>query len=183
MNMKTDARVRYTKMMIHNVFIDLLKEKPVTKISVTEICKRAEINRTTFYKHYLDVYDLLEQIEKETAEQLKHMLDSQNIGSARQILLYILDALKNHRELFFALAENGMDKSFLSRLALICYQYYLPDKASALSTLGEDDERFVQYCFIVGGINSIIEYWMRTDMKRSPDELADSIEHLLALHL
>lgn len=180
--MKNDARVRYTKMIIQQVFIDLLKEKPVSKISVTEICKRAEINRTTFYKHYLDVYDLLEQLETETASQLKQMLDSQNINSSRQILIYILDALKNHRELFFALAQNGMDTSFLSRLALICYQYYLPDKASALSTLSEDDERFMQYCFIVGGINSIIQYWMRTDMKKSSGELAASIEHLLSLH-
>lgn len=50
--MKTDARVRYTVHMIQNVFLELLKEKPVAKITVKEICEHAEINRSTFYKHY-----------------------------------------------------------------------------------------------------------------------------------
>ena len=53
--MKTDARVRYTVHMIQNIFLELLKEKPVAKITVKEICERAEINRSTFYKHYQDV--------------------------------------------------------------------------------------------------------------------------------
>ena len=50
--MKTDARVRYTVHMIQNIFLELLKEKPIAKITVKEICERAEINRSTFYKHY-----------------------------------------------------------------------------------------------------------------------------------
>ena len=43
--MKTDARVRYTVHMIQNIFLELLKEKPIAKITVKEICERAEINR------------------------------------------------------------------------------------------------------------------------------------------
>ena len=57
--MKTDARVRYTVHMIQNIFLELLKEKPVAKITVKEICERAEINRSTFYKHYQDVSMIL----------------------------------------------------------------------------------------------------------------------------
>ena len=45
--MKTDARVRYTVHMIQNIFLELLKEKPIAKITVKEICERAEINRST----------------------------------------------------------------------------------------------------------------------------------------
>ena len=63
--MGQDARVRYTKMIIQVNFIALLKQKPLNKITVKEICEMAEINRATFYRYYLDVYNLMEQLEDE----------------------------------------------------------------------------------------------------------------------
>lgn len=62
--MANDYRVRVTKMLIRKEFTELLKTKPVQSITVREICERTGINRSTFYNHYTDVYDLLEQIEK-----------------------------------------------------------------------------------------------------------------------
>ena len=61
--MKSDARVRYTKMVIKNSFVELLAKKPLTKVTVKEICELSEINRATFYKYYCDPYDLLEKLE------------------------------------------------------------------------------------------------------------------------
>lgn len=49
--MKTDARVRYTCKVIQDAFLDILKEKPISRITVKEVCDKAEINRGTFYKH------------------------------------------------------------------------------------------------------------------------------------
>ena len=72
--MKTDARVRYTRKIIQETFLDLLKDKPISKITVKEICDKAEINRGTFYKHYQDCYDLLEKIEAEGIQEFEKML-------------------------------------------------------------------------------------------------------------
>ena len=72
--MASDVRVRYTKMFIKQSLTELLKTKPLKKITVKEICEKAEINRATFYKHYLDVYDLLDQIENQLIEELKQAL-------------------------------------------------------------------------------------------------------------
>lgn len=55
---KEDRRVRYTKQAIRDGFLRLLAEKPIEKISVTEICREADINRGTFYAHYSDPYEL-----------------------------------------------------------------------------------------------------------------------------
>lgn len=63
--MKTDARVRYTRMRIREAFLACLAEKPVSKITVKELCDMAEINRATFYKHYADPFDLLDKLEGE----------------------------------------------------------------------------------------------------------------------
>ena len=72
--MGLDARVRYTKMVIKDAFISLLKEKPLNKITVKEICGLAEINRATFYKHYCDPFDLLEKMEQEILSNLRQGL-------------------------------------------------------------------------------------------------------------
>ena len=49
---KQDRRTRYTRQTIKDTFLELLKQKSFTKITVTEICKNAEINRGTFYLHF-----------------------------------------------------------------------------------------------------------------------------------
>ena len=49
---KEDRRSKYTRMIIKDTFLELLKEKSYDKINVSQICKNAEITRTTFYLHY-----------------------------------------------------------------------------------------------------------------------------------
>lgn len=71
-----DLRVKKTKRAIRSAFYALIKEKPLEKITVREIAERAEINKTTFYAHYETVYDLADQLEKETVEQILAQIDT-----------------------------------------------------------------------------------------------------------
>ena len=64
---KQDRRTRYTRQTIKDTFLELLTQKSFTKITVTEICKNAEINRGTFYLHYYDIHDVLSDIFNDTA--------------------------------------------------------------------------------------------------------------------
>ena len=70
MDRKTDRRTVYTQSVIRETFIELLRKKPVEKITVTEICKTAGINRGTFYIHFNDPYDLLRRIETEHGDKM-----------------------------------------------------------------------------------------------------------------
>ncbi|MBQ2905798.1 MAG: TetR family transcriptional regulator, partial [Peptococcaceae bacterium] len=54
-----------SKTMIRQAFLELLKEKPYEKITVTDIAQRADLNSSTFYDHYPDVQGLIEEIEEE----------------------------------------------------------------------------------------------------------------------
>ena len=49
---RTDARVRYTQHVLKESFLMLLRDKPVNRITVKEVCELAELNRATFYAHY-----------------------------------------------------------------------------------------------------------------------------------
>ncbi len=59
---KEDRRTKYTKGTIRDAFMELLKGKPFGKITVTDICRLADINRGTFYLHYYDVDDVLDDV-------------------------------------------------------------------------------------------------------------------------
>ena len=53
---RSDARVRYTRKVLKESLLSLLKEKPINKITVKEVCELAELNRATFYSHYSDCF-------------------------------------------------------------------------------------------------------------------------------
>ncbi len=54
----TDLRTKKTKGLIEFHFIELLKEKEIHQITVVELCNLAQINKSTFYRHYVDIYSL-----------------------------------------------------------------------------------------------------------------------------
>ena len=66
MNKKDNQRTRLTKLLFKNSLISLLQKKSIYQISVTELCDAAELNRSTFYKYYDNVSDILTELEKET---------------------------------------------------------------------------------------------------------------------
>ena len=65
-----DKRVQKSKSSIINTFLEMRAKKPLEKITVTELCKKAEINKSTFYVHYRDIYDLSEQLETEVIDSI-----------------------------------------------------------------------------------------------------------------
>ena len=71
---KTDARIRYTQGVLKQALLSFLKEKPINKITVKEVCERAELNRATFYAHYSDCFALLESIEEDLLEAFQQSL-------------------------------------------------------------------------------------------------------------
>ena len=72
---KTDRRTRYTRQTIKGILLEELKTKPYSKITVTELCKKAEINRGTFYLHYCDIDDVLDDIFEDFLSDTSSVLD------------------------------------------------------------------------------------------------------------
>ena len=65
-----DLRTKRTKQNIINAFMELRQKKPLEKITVKELSELALINKATFYSHYNDIYDLSDQLEKETIDMI-----------------------------------------------------------------------------------------------------------------
>ena len=71
-----DRRILNTKRKLTNTFLVLVENKKIKDITVLELCKEAKINRTTFYKYYKDIEDLVLKIEESLLTDLeKHIAD------------------------------------------------------------------------------------------------------------
>lgn len=170
--MKTDARVRYTRKVIQDTFLELIQEKPVSKITVKEVCDKAEINRGTFYKHYRDCYDLLEKIEDDGLREFEQMLASIEATGAQTALTAILSTLRNNVQLIQALDDPVGGRRFIYRLARCCFRYLEQWLGPTSQTDWPEAKRDASFAFLAGGSGSVIEWWLRGGMKESPEEIA-----------
>lgn len=65
-----DIRITKTRKSIADAFLELRARKPIEKITVKELCEKAQINKSTFYTHYRDIYDLSETLEAQLADEI-----------------------------------------------------------------------------------------------------------------
>ena len=175
--MGSDARVRYTKMVIKKSFISLLKVKSVKKITVKEICELSEINRATFYKYYCDAYDLLDKLEQDCLNELLQTVGSSKQHNFKDTFTLILVNLKADGELYQILFSENGDKSFPNRIFALCY------KNSAINT----DKKFQKlsvaqqiwlYYFIAQGCSGILNQWISSGMVETIEEVVNFADKL-----
>ena len=175
--MATDARVRYTKMVIVQSFIKLLKDKSINRITVKEICELSEINRATFYKHYLDVYDLLDKIETQYLDELTEVLNSRENNTPKDVLTLIMASFKAEEEIYTAVFSENGDPSFPSKVLEKC-NYVEIDQAHMSKNLTKEQRIWV-YQFIANGCNGILNKWISDGMKEPISEVAEFVEVLV----
>ena len=77
MNTKNNKRRKESIEKIEKVFIQLLQTKELDKISVSDICKKADLNRSTFYSNYIDIYDLADKIRKHLEEEFLNLYSTE----------------------------------------------------------------------------------------------------------
>ncbi|AND83660.1 TetR family transcriptional regulator [Clostridium tyrobutyricum] len=175
---RNDRRVRYTKMVIKQSFIKLLKQKSISKISIKEICEDADINRATFYSHYKNQYDLLKQIENETINDINQYLSSYDSKSKNYIpfdpIEKILEYIKKNSELFNLLINSNGDTNFQQEIIKIIGQQNIALINDNINLLKKEEAEYIFY-FLASGSIGIIQKWLREGMKKPIKEMAEFI--------
>lgn len=176
--MASDARVRYTKMVITQSFVKLLKTEPINRITVKQICDLAEINRATFYKHYLDVYDLLEKMEEKFLIELKAVLDSRENNMAKDVLTFIMVKFKEEEDTYKAICSPNGDATFPSKLFEVCYTFSMEHEGLTAKHISDEKKKWC-YHFIAHGCNGVLNQWIADGMKEPISGVADFMECLI----
>lgn len=173
MNTKNNQRTRLSKMLFKNALMDLLKEKgSINKVSVRELCDRAELNRSTFYAHYNEPNDLLIEIETElldaTEEHLKKIGAENDIGAHKYILSF-LQYIRQNDKPFRALLIDSTDPEFRSRFM---QQSIIQFVENLRIELPKELEQYI-FSYILNGSTGIIIQWIRSDYAADENEIVN----------
>lgn len=177
-----DRRVRKTRRVLRQCLTTLLKEKKIQEITVREIAEMADINRGTFYLHYKDVYDLMEQIENELMAELEEVLNHHSVQDLMVQPSLIFKELypmvqKNSDIISLLMGQNG-DLSFVNRLQAILRERFVKHWQN-LNNWGDPDSLEAYSSFIVTGCIGVVQYWLDSGMREGPEHMAALTEHFI----
>jgi AcrR family transcriptional regulator len=174
---KGNRRILYTKNIIKESLIELLKDKEIHQVTVTDICKKADVNRGTFYSHYKDAFDLLQSMEDELFNQVIVYLTETPVEDYTDILLIkVFELIAENKELCKVLFCKQNDSKILDRILYVANKANL-DKI--INTPGFTDA-YLNYLlkYAIGGIIAVVQTWLENDLVESPRELLAIINNI-----
>ena len=178
--MKESRKTRYTKMVLKDSLIALMKEKPISKITIRELCETADVNRTTFYAHFADQYQLLQSIENETLSWVKEIIAGLSgkkdrndfINNIEEVFEYLIE---NRNHIRVLMSEKG-DIDFQRNLLTVIYEQcgiWLSDDMYA-----EAEKSGLYFVFLINGSVGLIQHWLKTGLKETANEMAEIIYNM-----
>ncbi|ASB88891.1 TetR/AcrR family transcriptional regulator C-terminal domain-containing protein [Bacillus sonorensis] len=177
---QTDRRINRTKRMIRDALSELMEEKAFEEITVTDMTKKADINRGTFYLHYQDKYDLLDQSEEEIIDEIREIA-KQSIESMGALKTPVIEApLPFVVDIFEYFKENAVflkailgpkgTGSFPIKFKSVLSENLTRIQQSIRTNTLVPEEYLISY--IVGAHISVLQQWLESGMKETPHEMA-----------
>ncbi len=172
-----NRKTQYTQMVLSDALMELMEQKNISKITVKELCVKADINRTTFYAHYTDPNDLLHKIEADVllsvnkaVSSLHCPMDKSNIIQILQELLqYIAD---NNKHIQILLSERG-DVDFPKELFKMIFE-----KCELVALEPYSSTKEFYFIFVLNGSVGLIQHWLKSGLTKSANEMAEIIFHM-----
>ena len=166
MNVKNNKRRRESQEKIEKAFIELLQTREIKDISVSDLIKMAELNRSTFYANYMDIFDLADK----TREKLEN--DFNNLFADHHNFTERTGALKMFRHI----KENQI---FYKTYFKLCYdEKHLISIYDTERAKKEHIDSNLKYHieFFRNGLNAIIKLWLAGGCQESPEEMAEVLK-------
>ncbi|MCL1992094.1 MAG: TetR family transcriptional regulator C-terminal domain-containing protein [Spirochaetes bacterium] len=177
-----DRRAAKSKMAIKKVFLELLKKKPLNKITVAELSREADLGRGTFYLHYNDIYDLYDYIESELYGGLIEIFEEQpypvtNADDLVKLAEIITKYTADNKEVFLLVTGSGSYGKLVRKLKKVLREkMFQKGYAGKISKYDE-----MEYLFIMYGLIGILEDWLNTGLAMPRKELVKILHKILMM--
>ena len=171
--MSDNRRVKMTKRMMKEALIDLLDKKSLEKITVTEICKNADVNRSTFYAYYEDIGTLMLEIEDEVLEHVTVYSENFNDYTDKRMLEVFeefFDYVKGTAKIFRVLVVQHDNSNFSRRMLDTIMEKY----KMSLECKGDFPTKYT-YIYSVSGVLGIMGEWISSDFAICSKQLAKMV--------
>ena len=181
---KIDRRIIRTRRMIRDALTELMDEKGFEGVTVRDLTEKANINRGTFYLHYRDKYDLMEQSEGELLTEIEAMVKEFNKITNPQkaltlihqqepypFLLKLLEYIRENADFLKVILGSKGDPAFQVKLKELVQVHLLEKVTNHLTS----SEMFVPLgylsAFITSAYLGVIQQWLEDGMEQSPKEI------------
>ena len=172
-----DSRLRYTKECLYGAFLHFLEEKPVSDITVSEICERAGVSRKTFYRYYSDQFGLLVAMQDDLFADYRDALASEP-ADVRQITPLLIRFADENRTLVKAVFANRGEGNFIDRIIDDMWQTYRADWQAANPRMAADEVEGLFY-FVVSGLIGLVRHWLLERPELTADAVIEQAQKLL----
>ena len=185
-----DRRTRRTKEALLRALVDLLQEKPLNSIKVTELTERADVNRATFYTHYQDIFDMFEQLENDLTQTCRDMVEAHGEEIAKGdydgLIADVYQFFADNESLFDIVFSDANDSTFFSSLievireactknvgvhAIVTDQLKRDGLPASSAKRACETVCQYQFYYIAGGVVSMLRKWMRSGRKESVEQM------------
>ncbi|MDF2588564.1 MAG: hypothetical protein K0S41_2405 [Anaerocolumna sp.] len=174
MTEKIDRRIRKTKNQLRIGLAKLMQNKSINEITVKELVDEVDINRSTFYLHYTDIYNLFEEIENDLLKEIVQVIDTHPIGLNHNTFSFIEDIfsiLLENKDICRALIGPNGDIAFVHKIEMIIAE----NSMKALEPLfpaAIGDLKY-SFSFCLSGSVGLIKTWLFENNDESPKHMAE----------
>lgn len=178
---KLDRRIRKTRAQLRAGLACLMNEKSIKEITVKELVDKVDINRSTFYLHYTDIYQMLDCIESELLEEITEAAQNLSLnlpdGGSFAFITRIFSILEENKDICAALLGPNGDMAFVSKIeSMIADTIFTQlEKKLPKDTL---DITYV-YAFCLTGCVGMIKTWLLEGTPSSPQHMAQIAHQLV----
>jgi AcrR family transcriptional regulator len=173
-----DRRTAKTRKAIINALADLLFEKELHKVTVKEITEIADINRGTFYKHYLDVYDLYDKAEQDIMVDLGMLVLQLEELPSDQYFTHLINYIDDNRPIFRMMFSPNSTSKLRDRFNRCLEGSFRAYEAEKNDTPVNDITLRYQTNYRSRGCVSVISLWVRGGFAEPKDFIVKTISEL-----
>lgn len=166
MNTKNNKRRRESVEKIEKAFVELLQTRELKEITVTDICNMTELNRSTFYANFLDIYDLADKFREKLEKEFSELFVDENREGQKEGALKMFRHISENQIFYKTYFKLGYDEMH----SITIYDVRRAER--------DFDNKHIKYHieFFRNGINAIIKMWLRDGCKESPEEMAEILK-------
>lgn len=173
MKNELDRRVQYTINILQKSLIELMQKKSINRITVCELCNYSNIHRSTFYMHYNNIYELLDEIEENTYKDIEHFFCKDNLSDTDNTdMVLFMYYVRDNADVMKVLLSQDKSGSMIYFSNLL-HEYY--SRKWYHSAVSDPLEITYLYEFLYSGILGVIQKWLNTGCNDSPEVVADIV--------